>query len=169
MAVRIRPARPQDAPGIGALVARFAGRGQILPRSREEIEASLGDWVVGVDGELVIACGSLLAYSENLSEVRSLVVDEAYQRLGVGRAIVEALVELARRRQVATLFALTRVTAFFEGVGFESSARERFPEKVWRDCVFCPIQDRCDEEAVVLSVQAAPSPGSEGRPKTVHA
>jgi amino-acid N-acetyltransferase len=152
MPFQIRPAVPQDIPGINALVGRFANRGLILPRSSDEIEASIGDWFVGVSDELVIACGSLLAYSETLSEVRSLVVDERHQRLGLGKAILNCLIDMAHKRKIANLFALTRVKPIFEDAGFEISARERFPEKVWRDCVLCPIQQSCDEEALVLSM-----------------
>ncbi|MER3461222.1 MAG: hypothetical protein C4303_09150, partial [candidate division GAL15 bacterium] len=44
--MRIRAARPEDLPALFALVDRYARRGLLLPRSAEEIVATLADWVV---------------------------------------------------------------------------------------------------------------------------
>jgi N-acetylglutamate synthase-like GNAT family acetyltransferase len=52
------------------------------------------------------------------------------------------------------LFALTRVVDFFQRFGFVETDRAMFPEKVWRDCRLCPLINRCDETAVVLSLEA---------------
>ncbi len=108
--------------------------------------------MVAVWGDTVKACGSLVRYTPELSEVRSLAVSEKAKRNGLGLAIAQALIDEARSRGVHTLFALTRATSFFQKLGFEVSLTERFPEKVWRDCRMCPIQDRCDEVAVVMNL-----------------
>lgn len=63
---------------------------------------------------------------------------------------MKALITLAQSRKVPTLFALTRVAPFFSKLDFSPSEKERFPEKIWRDCQLCPIQDNCDESAVVI-------------------
>jgi amino-acid N-acetyltransferase len=152
MEIEVRRAGPQDVPGITALVASYAERGELLPRSSEEIASSLADWVVTVQGNAVQACGSLVQYTPMLSEVRSLAVSEEARRNGLGLAIGQALIDEARRRDVQMLFALTRATSFFQKLGFELSLTERFPEKVWRDCRMCPIQDRCDEVAVIINL-----------------
>lgn len=150
MQARIRCAAPEDIQGIAALVEIHARRGEVLPRSVEIIQANIDDWVVAVRGRSVLACGSLQAYSTTLNEVRSLVVSDQEKRQGLGKAILKDLIEEAQLRGVSTLFALTRTAPFFERAGFERSDRFRFPEKVWQDCVICPIQDDCDEFAVVL-------------------
>ncbi len=155
METEVRRAGPQDVPGISALVASYAKRGDLLPRSSEEIASSLDDWVVAVQGDAVRACGSLVHYTPTLSEIRSLAVAEGAKRNGLGMAIGRALIEEARGRGVPKLFALTRATGFFQKLGFELSLEERFPEKVWRDCRLCPIQDRCDEVAVVINLSGA--------------
>ncbi|HMP42359.1 MAG TPA: hypothetical protein PKA05_18420, partial [Roseiflexaceae bacterium] len=59
---------------------------------------------------------------------------------------------VARTRGFPTIFALTRAVGFFTKLGFVVTGNERFPEKVWRDCVLCPLRDRCDETAVVLEL-----------------
>lgn len=149
--VNIRPARPEDIPAILSLVNDHARRGDLLPRTASSIRDSLPDWLLAKDeaGE-VVACCSLYAYSATLAEVRSLAVRDGAKGSGWGSTLLKEIIVEARQRGVVTLFALTRAVRFFERAGFHVSDRLRFPEKVWRDCVSCPLQDRCDETAVVL-------------------
>lgn len=152
--MRIRAARPEDLPALFALVDRYARRGLLLPRSAEEIAATLAEWVVAEEDGRVVGCGSLVWMSPALVEIRSLAVEESLQGNGVGGALVQALVARARAAGARTVFALTRAVAFFERQGFRVTDRERFPEKVWRDCVRCPLRDRCDEVAVAMRLDA---------------
>jgi amino-acid N-acetyltransferase len=151
--MKIRSARAQDVPGIAALVSHQARQGQLLPRSEENICASIDDWIVIVQGGRVIACVSLLHYSDALVEVRSLAVDSAYQGQGLGKKIIARLIEEARVRSTHTLFALTRAVPFFESAGFRKTEKIWFPQKVWRDCALCPFLENCDEQAVVLDLR----------------
>ncbi len=149
--MHIRSAKRSDVPAIAALVEQHALEGKMLPRSLESIQTTLADWLVAVDadGDLV-ACVSLLRYTPALAEVRSLAVADKVKGQGYGRTIVKALVAEARLRQVPILFALTRVAPFFHKLGFQNSNKERFPEKVWRDCKACPLYHDCNETAVVM-------------------
>ncbi len=149
--MNIRPARAEDVPGILALVNEHARRGDLLPRTADSITATLDDWLIAKDaGGEIVACGSLYAYSAGLAEVRSLAVLDRAKGGGWGSTLVKGLILEARRRGIVTLFALTRAVKFFQRAGFHVSDRQRFPEKVWRDCVNCPLIERCDETAVVL-------------------
>lgn len=152
MEIEVRRAGPQDISGIATLVASYAKRGELLPRSRGDIGSGLDAWVVAVRGDAVQACGSLVHYTPMLSEIRSLAVAEGAKRNGLGMAIGQALIDEARGRGVTTLFALTRATDFFQKLGFELSLAPRFPEKVWRDCRLCLIRDRCDEVIVIMNL-----------------
>jgi N-acetylglutamate synthase-like GNAT family acetyltransferase len=152
----VRKATPAELPGILALVQEHARRGNVLPRTRDSIEASLDDWLVAVapkGGTLqVLGCVQLLAYGPRLTEVRSLAVADAAQGQGVGTRLMVALLGEARRRQVETLFALTHAVPFFQRFGFTVTEHSRFPEKVWRDCRACPLRERCTEIAVSLKL-----------------
>ena len=152
--ITMRPAVAADVPAIAGLVMTNAIQGKILPRSAAAIEATLADWIVACAGDEVLGCVSLLGYASGLVEVRSLAVEERYQGLRIGSKLVEALLAEARRRQIPTLFALTRKVAFFERFGFLVTERSRFPEKVWHDCRLCPLIDNCDETAMVLELVA---------------
>jgi amino-acid N-acetyltransferase len=148
----VRPAAEADVQAIADIVNAHARQGQLLPRSAENIRASLASWLVAELDESIVGIGSLLEMSPTLVEVRSLAVLPAYRSYGIGGLLVRALVEQARRRGIPTAFALTRAVPFFERLGFAVTDKERFPEKVWRDCVICPLQQCCDETAVVLEL-----------------
>ena len=148
----IRQATERDVQPIADVVTANARRGQLLPRSAENIRASLRNWLVAeVDGQ-VVGIGSLLDMSPTLVEVRSLAVLPAFRSYGIGGMLVRGLVERARARGIPTVFALTRAVPVFERLGFVVTSTERFPEKVWKDCVICPLRERCDEIAVVLEL-----------------
>lgn len=148
--MNIRSASPADIPAIAALVDIHARRAEVLPRPIEAIRDTLADWVVGEQENTVLGCASLLQYTPWLGEIRSLVVNDCARRDGVGSGMVRALIDQARRRSIPTLFAVTRVVPFFLGLGFVISDKAFFPEKIWRDCQLCPIQEHCDETAVVI-------------------
>ncbi len=165
MEIQVRPATPDDAPSIALLVAANARKGGLLPRSETNIRATLKNFVVAVapgEGALandagkpvIVGCGSLAPMNSTLVELRSLAVDERVRGLGVGQLIVARLVELARQRKFGTMFALTRAMRFFEKCGFALAPKEFFPEKVWRDCVACPMLANCDEMAMVLPLSS---------------
>ncbi|MBI3694590.1 MAG: GNAT family N-acetyltransferase [Acidobacteria bacterium] len=80
------------------------------------------------------------------------------QGAGLGRAIVEALLEEARERDLDMVFAFTYELKFFARLGFAPIARELVPWKAWKDCAACPKQDCCDETAVAYWLK--PSPGA---------
>jgi N-acetylglutamate synthase-like GNAT family acetyltransferase len=158
----IRAADQADLPALMALIDEFVRRGDILPRSAEAVALSLPNWVVAeLDGALV-GMGSLLVYSPRLAEVRSLAVSDVAQGLGIGRKIVESLTDLAAIRleygPATRLFALTRAVPFFQRLGFAITEKEEFPEKIWHACRVCPIQDHCDEIAVVKPINRIPAP-----------
>ncbi len=166
MDVKIRQAIPADVPRITELIAANARRGGLLPRSEANIRASLKNFVVAemdaCDPEqagapsqpCAVGCGSLVPMSTALVELRSLAVDESVRSGGIGGRIVQELVRLARERNFSTIFALTRAISFFEKAGFAITPKENFPEKVFRDCVACPLLSNCDEVAVTIQLSA---------------
>jgi len=151
-AIFIRRATLADAPAIADLVNLGEREGQLLPRSIDSIRDTIAAWMVAVSDERVVGVGSLVEMGPTLSEVRSLAVAPADRKFGIGAKIVAALIDLARERGIPTLFALTRAVPFFEKQGFTVTVKNDFPEKVWRDCIVCPVRNACDEVAVVKSV-----------------
>ena len=153
MNVCVRSAKIEDVEALSVLVNEFAGRNEILPRSAEAIRASIDDWLVAAEEDQVLGCGSLRRYSDDLCEVRSLIVDQKWAGKGIGGQIVKDLIRAAEEKNCETVFALTRVVPFFEKMGFEDCPKDVFPEKIWADCSHCPSQDECDEHAVIFRIK----------------
>ncbi len=145
---KLRPARAGDLDEIARFVSDYTADGTLLPRSREDLERSLGDFLVAREGGALIGCGALQSVEPALSEIRTLVVAPARRGQGIGGELLEALIEEARRRGVARLFCLTRRVGFFARHGFAVVDRERFPLKIWNDCRLCPRLHSCDETAM---------------------
>jgi amino-acid N-acetyltransferase len=150
--MQVRQARIIDVPDIAALVDRFAGRGEILPRPTEDIYQSLREWVVAEHMGEIVGCGALVILWADLAEIRSLVVSPESQGMGIGRELVAALIAQAAELNIPQVFALTRQTGFFLKAGFQIVPRENLPRKIWKDCITCTKFVGCDEVAVVRLV-----------------
>lgn len=151
----VRPATPEDVVGIKSLLDHYAAMGDLLPRPSAEIETNIAHFRViesQVEPRQIVACGSLEHFTEELAEVRSLMVSENIQGGGLGKKIVEELIEIAQSRNVRRVMALTYVPEFFRKLGFKTVNKNIFPEKVWGICVNCYKFHNCDEIAVLLEL-----------------
>jgi amino-acid N-acetyltransferase len=128
-----RVAVPADAADIQQLIAGFVDEGLMLPRSVDEVEAAIDDFVVVVDRhDRVQACAALHEYCPSLAEVTSVAVAREAQGMGLGTLAVRSVEAMARQREVSELFALSLAEPFFDSLGYEPVPLERFPEKVAR-------------------------------------
>lgn len=115
----VRPAKPFDAPVIRALIDTYVPLGVLLPRSLDFVLMNIEHYLVAErDGE-VVGCVHLEDYSPSLAEIRSLSVDSRHQGRHVGSELVTAAEVLARRRQYATVFAVSDRDQFFKAMGYE--------------------------------------------------
>jgi N-acetylglutamate synthase-like GNAT family acetyltransferase len=154
----IRPAREAEAEPIAALNNSFAADHLMLPRTPEQIALAIDDYRVAVDRRgRILACGALKEYSPSIAEVAAIAVAREAHGNGVGRAIVAAVEELAIKRGIHHVFALTLQPAFFEAIGYQRVDRARYPEKIRRDCLGCARRFACNETcfAKVLRVDTA--------------
>ena len=150
----VRPAAIGDVPTLHELLELYAAKGNLLPRTFSELYRHLRDFfVIEIEGK-VVACGALEIFTEDLGEVRSLVVDEAHERRGLGRLMVERVIQEARTIGLKRLMALTYVPTFFHKLGFQTVAMDTLPEKVWGVCVKCYKYNQCDETAVLLELNS---------------
>lgn len=149
MNVVCRKARVDDVNRLYEIIQGYAEQGIMLPRSREVLTEQIGTFVVAeIEGTLV-GCGSLCQLGPDLVEIRSLGVTEGYKGQGIGRKLVDFLIEEAREQRLVKVMALTYEVAFFEKNGFTVVPKDIFPEKVWKDCIHCKKQHCCDEIAVL--------------------
>ena len=149
----IRPAAIGDVPTIHHLLEIYAAKGNLLPRTFSELYRHLRDFFVVEIGDKVVACAALEIFTEDLGEVRSLVVDEKFERRGLGRLLVERITDEARSIGLKRLMALTYVPTFFHKLDFQTVSMDNLPEKVWGACVKCYKYNNCDETAVLRELR----------------
>lgn len=135
------------------LVKEEVVNGIILLRTEDEMANTIRSYtVVEVDG-VMAGFTALHIHSARLSEVRSLVVSKKYRGLNLGRKLVEACIEEARKLQLEQILSLTYQKIFFEKLGFKEIEKENIPEhKIWADCIRCKHFPICDEVAMVYDL-----------------
>ena len=146
----IRKARMSDVKVIHQLIAEYARKGDMLPRSLADIYENLRDYFVFEedDGELAGSAAIHIMW-EDLAEVRSLAVREGKMRRGVGTRLVESCISEAIMLGIDRVFALTYKPEFFEKLGFHIVDKAELPQKIWTDCLKCSKFPDCDEVALV--------------------
>lgn len=147
--VYTRNATLPDVEPVHAIIQPYAAVGTLLPRSLPELCENIRDFIVAEDAGQVIGCGALHLYGMHLAEIRSIAVPPQAKGRGAGRLVVEALLGEAERHQVACVCLFTRIPDFFGRLGFSTARREELPDKIYKDCVHCPLLNSCDEIAMV--------------------
>jgi len=149
----IRKARMKDVKAIQKLIAEYARKGDMLPRSLSEIYENLRDYFVYVqNGEEVIGSAAIHIMWEDLAEVRSLAVRDGNMGRGVGTQLVEACLSEAIVLGIPRVFALTYKPDFFAKLGFVRVDKSELPQKIWTDCLKCSKFPDCDEVALVTDL-----------------
>ena len=176
MSITIRPTSMADGQAIYELVNTYARQGLMLPRSQSAVYQAIRDFVVADFGELsraeeegqILGCGALQITWGDLGEIRSLAVANGWQGRGIGRRIVERLLEEARQLGLPRVFALTYQRPFFLRLGFQPIGKEALPQKIWADCVDCIKFPNCDEEAVIIYLLVTWTSASSVEPSGGH-
>ncbi|HPC04299.1 MAG TPA: N-acetyltransferase [Syntrophales bacterium] len=151
----IKKARVGDVRMMHRMINASAAKGEILPRSLMDLYGSLRDFYVYLDkeGGPIVGICAMHIFWENLAEIRSLFVDDAYRRKGIGRILVEACISEAITLEIYRVFSLTYQREFFRSLNFMEVDRSTLPEKIWSDCFKCPkYPDFCDEVAMILEL-----------------
>ncbi len=105
----LRKARIGDVKTIHRLINVSAAKGEMLPRSLMDIYNSVRDFIVYFDEaeqKIVGICAMNIIW-ENLAEIRSLYVDDAFRRKGIGRKLVEFCISDAITLELFRIFTLT--------------------------------------------------------------
>jgi amino-acid N-acetyltransferase len=124
----IRPMDLEDVADVLSLMRPFVKKGILLERSEAQLKELHGDFVVyEIDGA-IRACAALHVYGEEQGEIAAVVVDERYNKAGIGIKLIDFLKKKARSLGIASLFVLTTQTAdWFEKQGFKPDILESIP------------------------------------------
>jgi amino-acid N-acetyltransferase len=132
-AVTVRPARTADVWTLRSLIDGYSDNRLLLSKPTVTLFETVPDFVVaetagplasGGTGtstgteQRVVGCAAVHVLWEDLAEVRTLAVDPACRGHGVGRALLDAVLDRARALGVQRLFCLTFAVDFFASAGF---------------------------------------------------
>ena len=151
----IRRAKVDDVHGMSALINYYASNNVMLARGPQYLYQHIQDYIVITaqkpfwDKEIVIACGALHVLWADLAEIRSIAVHHSCQRKGLGKLMVNTLVERCEELRIPRAFVFTLNAAFFRDCGFREFDRNDLPPVVWVECSKCPKFYRCDEIGMI--------------------
>ena len=151
----LRKARVGDVKTIHRIINLSSGKGEILPRSLMDIYSSLRDFFIYFDEKEKTVAGicAMNIIWENLAEIRSLYVEEAYRKRGIAKKLVEGCISEAITLGFYRMFTLTNRPDFFKRLGFKEVDRSTLSEKIWSDCFRCSkYPDYCDEVAMIVEL-----------------
>ncbi|MFF2494330.1 amino-acid N-acetyltransferase [Agromyces sp. NPDC058064] len=132
----VRRARTSDVPKIIDVVEPLVSRRILLGKERVDLYGAIQEFRVAEDGDgRVIGAGALHVMWEDLGEVRTLAVDDAWLGKGVGHALLSTLEQEARELGLSRLFCLTFETEFFGRHGFEDMGAETVDPEVYAELV----------------------------------
>jgi amino-acid N-acetyltransferase len=138
--VALREASAADLPAVLALLERSR-----LPTAG--VAEALSRFVVAEDrGRLVGAVG--LEIYGNSALLRSAAVEERWRGTGVGRALIDRALDIARSQEINDVFLLTTTAEhYFPRFGFSCVARESVCPEVQGSVEF---KEACPASAVVM-------------------
>jgi len=117
--ITIRPAEITDAEAIETLVEPYVEQRVLLRRTLDELrDLTRNGFIAERDGQIV-GFSAVDIYSKKLAELQCLAVTPDAQRQGIGRLLVAACIECARKHQVLEVMAITASEVFFRECGFD--------------------------------------------------
>lgn len=144
----VRRARMSDVDKLFELVSYWADKGEILPRTRENIIHDVQNFVVAEIAGQVVGCASLYIYEKGLAEIRSVVIDEEFHQQGQGKALVQYLLEFAHQMELQDIIVLTYIPDYFTALGFNIIEKSSLAENIIDDSEPSPLKDPNDEVAM---------------------
>lgn len=148
--MKIRKAKITDIKAVHRLVNEYGKRGEMIPRSLNDLYENIRDIFVCEDKDGIKGVCALHVLWEDLAEIRSLAVRMDARGAGIGKRLVGMCIKEANNLGIYRIFALTYHPDFFKKIGFQDIDKTKLPQKIWGECLRCPKFPECDESAVIL-------------------
>lgn len=159
----IRPAGFQDVAAIYALIKEHPR--EVVPRAVSDIVMNIDRFLIGATSGKVIGTASWQILPEigrataPAVEIKSVAVARAYQRQGVGKALIRAVIRRVKVYRPAQIVVLTFTPDYFRQFGFREVPKETLMHKLYMGCINCAKYDSpftCPEVAMTLAVGPRP-------------
>ena len=155
--VVLRSARLVDAERIHALI--HLHKDELVPRPMGNIVENIDRFLIAeLDGEMV-GCTAYQIWPEigaplkATVEIQSVAVRAPYRRRGIGRLLVQGVIDRVRAFNPAEVMVLTLTPAFFESMEFHEIPKTHIMHKLYAGCINCTKHAdpfTCPEKAMVL-------------------
>jgi len=128
---KLRAARIEDVRGMLTLIEPLEAEGTLVKRSRELLEAEIGNFLVVEHDARIVGCAALYPFPDDrTAEFACLAVAGEYRDAGYGERLLKACEERAKSLRLRKLFALTTHAAhWFLEQGFRAADVDALPEK----------------------------------------
>jgi amino-acid N-acetyltransferase len=128
---RLRAARIEDVRGMLALIEPLEAEGTLVKRSRELLEAEIGNFFVVEHDGVIVGCAALYPFPGDKSgEFACLAVAQDYRDAGYGEQLLKACEERAKALHIRRVFALTtRAAHWFLEQGFRAADVDALPSR----------------------------------------
>ncbi len=148
----LRGAHINDVEQMNKLVNHFAQKDLMLARSLSELYENIRDYYVYVENGNIIGCVALHVFWKDLAEIKSIAVEEDYQKRGIGKQLIQKCLEEGEALGISRLFVLTYIPEFFERMGFKRIDKDLLPHKIWTECVKCYKFADCGEVPLIIEI-----------------
>ena len=159
--IKIRQAGFKDVASIYALIKEHPR--EVVPRATSDIVQNIDRFLVAeIKGQIVgTASWQILPEigraANHSIEIKSVAVARAFQRHGIGTALVKAMIKHVRAYRPAQIVVLTFSPPYFRKFGFHEVPKETLMHKLYIGCINCTKYDSpftCPEVAMTLVVGA---------------
>ncbi len=148
----LRGAHINDVEQMNKLVDHFAKKDLMLARPLGELYENIRDYYVYVENGSIVGCSALHIFWKDLAEIKSIAVEEDYQKRGIGKQLIQKCLEEGKALGISRLFVLTYIPEFFERMGFARVDKELLPHKIWSECVKCYKFPDCEEVPLIIEI-----------------
>jgi amino-acid N-acetyltransferase len=127
---QIRPAKKKDLRAVQLLTHKAVEAGELVRRTRADIEKSLADYYIFEIDKNPIGCVALHVYpAEQTGELASLFVDPSHENQGIGRKLIQFVENKARESGLTELITLsTQAFTYFQSKGgFSEGTPDHLP------------------------------------------
>src|SRR5699024_7705118 len=125
----LRLATPEDISGVLTLIEPLEAAGLLVPRSREQLELDIDNYLIMVRDDMVTACCALLPYAdEGAGELACVAVHPDYRKQSRAARLLMEAERRARTAGLTQLFVLTtRAPHWFVEHGFVAAEPSQLP------------------------------------------
>ncbi len=153
MKIEYKKATLSDIENMQKLVAPEVESGVILQRSSDEISTNIRSYILAFNDTELIGFCALHIHTEDLAEIRSLIVKEDVRGLKIGENLVKKSLDEANFLGIKRVLCLTYRESFFQRMGFVEIPKESLPEhKIWADCIKCKHFPICNEVSLIKNL-----------------